>query len=64
MYVRRQLVILQQEEELRKWDSYYQELMEYTMNPNYGRLKCFHCLLSSDCDDPIFIGITGRLPKV
>jgi hypothetical protein len=35
----------------------YIELMEYTKNPNYGKLKCFHCLLSPDGDDPIFVGI-------
>ncbi|MGI0044452.1 MAG: hypothetical protein ACRD47_12145 [Nitrososphaeraceae archaeon] len=31
--------------------------MKYTKNPNYGRVKCFHCLLRPDSDDPIFIGI-------
>jgi hypothetical protein len=50
-------------EDVRKWDSDYQELMEYTKNPNYGRLKCFHCLLSPDGDDPIFIGIHKLVAK-
>jgi hypothetical protein len=45
----------QEQEDLRKWDSDYQELMEFTKNPNYGKLKCFYCLLSPDGDDPIFI---------
>jgi hypothetical protein len=46
-----------------EWESDYQELMEYTKNPNYGRLKCFHCLLSPDGDDPIFIGIKRLVAK-
>jgi CheY-like chemotaxis protein len=33
--------------------------MDYKRNPNYGRAKCFHCLLSPERDDPIFIGING-----
>ena len=53
----------EQEEDARKWDSDYQELMEYTKNPNYGRLKCFHCLLSPDGNDPIFIGINRLVTK-
>jgi hypothetical protein len=31
--------------------------VNYKRNPNYGRTKCFHCLLSPVRDDPIFIGI-------
>jgi hypothetical protein len=46
-----------EQKDLRKWESDYRELMEYTKNPNYGRVKCFHCLLGPDGDDPIFIGI-------
>ena len=41
----------------------YLELMEYTTNPNYGKLKCFHCLLSPAGDDPIFIGINRSVSK-
>jgi hypothetical protein len=41
----------------------YQELMEYTENTNYARLKCFHCLLSPPGDDPIFIGTNRILAK-
>jgi hypothetical protein len=37
--------------------------MEYTKNPNYGRLKCFHCLLSPGGNDPIFIGINRLVAK-
>ena len=37
--------------------------MEYRRNPNYGRTKCFHCLLSPDGDDPIFIGINRLVTK-
>lgn len=43
--------------------SEYQELIEYTKNPNYSRLKCFHCLLSPDGNDPIFIGINRLVAK-
>jgi hypothetical protein len=50
-------------EDARKWDSDYLELMEYTKNPNYGRLKFFHCLLSPAGDDPIFIGINRLISK-
>ncbi|MPZ08527.1 MAG: DDE-type integrase/transposase/recombinase, partial [Nitrososphaeraceae archaeon] len=52
-----------QEEVVKKWDSDFLELMEYTKNPNYGRVKCFHCLLSPDGDDPIFIGINRLVAK-
>jgi len=48
------------DEQTRKWYSEYLDLMEYKRNPNYGRAKCFHCLLSPHQDDPIFIG-TNRL---
>jgi hypothetical protein len=37
--------------------------MEYKRNPNYGRAKCFHCLLNPDRDDPIFIGINRLVAK-
>ena len=45
------------DDKTRKWYSDYLELMEYRRNPNYGRTQCFHCLLSPERDDPIFIGI-------
>src|SRR5215831_19478706 len=47
----------------RKWYSDYLDLMEYKRNPNYGRAKCFHCLLSPDRDNPIFIGINKLVAK-
>jgi hypothetical protein len=50
-------------EEVKKWDSDYLELMEYTKNLNYDKLKCFHCLLSPDGDDPIFIGINRLVAR-
>jgi hypothetical protein len=53
----------QKREDVWKWDSDFLELMEYTRNPNYGRLRCFHCLLSPDGDDPIFIGINRLVAK-
>ena len=50
-------------EDVEKWDSDYLELMEYTKNANYGRLKCFYCLLNPAWDDPIFIGINRLVSK-
>jgi len=50
-------------EDVKQWDSDYLELMEYTKNPNYGKLKCFHCLLNPAGDDPIFIGINRLVSK-
>ena len=32
-------------------------------NLKYGRLKCFHCVLSPDGDDYIFIGINRLVAK-
>lgn len=58
-----EVVTQREQEDLRKWDSDYQELMEYTENSNYGRIKCFHCLLSPDGDDPIFIGTNKLVAK-
>jgi hypothetical protein len=37
--------------------------MEYAKNTNYGRLKCFHCILSQAGDDPIFIDIKRLVAK-
>jgi len=50
-------------EDIKEWDSNYLELMEYTRNPNYGKLKCFHCLLNPAGDDSIFIGINRLVAK-
>ncbi|MGA7898790.1 MAG: hypothetical protein WCA39_08005, partial [Nitrososphaeraceae archaeon] len=41
----------------------YLDLMDFKRNPNYGRTKCFHCLLSPERDDPIFIGINRLVAK-
>ncbi len=51
------------DEQTRKWYSDYLDLMEYKRNPNYGKSKCFHCLLSPAGDDPIFIGINRLMTK-
>ena len=37
--------------------------MEFKRNSNYGRAKCFHCLLSPDGHDPLFIGINRLVAK-
>ncbi|HEY7573266.1 MAG TPA: hypothetical protein VH796_18045 [Nitrososphaeraceae archaeon] len=37
--------------------------MEFKRNPNYVKAKCFHCLLSPDQDDPLFIGINRLVAK-
>ena len=50
-------------DQTRKWYSDYLDLMEFRMNPSYGKAKCFHCLLSPDGDDPIFIGINRLVAK-
>ena len=54
---------LTESDQTSKWYSDYLDLMEYKRNPNYGRAKCFHCLLSPDGDDPIFIGINKLVAK-
>jgi hypothetical protein len=55
--------IKHKDEETRKWYSDYLELMPYTKNENYGRAKCFDCLLEPGGDDPIFIGINKLMSK-
>lgn len=45
------------------WYSDYTELMEYRKDPVYGKRKCFHCLLSPDRIDPIFIGINSLVAR-
>lgn len=50
-------------EDTKKWYSDYLELMDYTKNENYGRAKCFDCLLNPGGDDPIFIGINRLVSK-
>jgi hypothetical protein len=53
----------QKQEDVKKWDSDFGDLIEYAKNPNYGKLKCFQCSLSPDGDDPIFIGIYMLIAK-
>ncbi len=50
-------------EDTKKWYSDYLELMHFTKNENYGRAKCFDCLLNPGGDDPIFIGINRLVSK-
>jgi hypothetical protein len=51
-------------EKIKKWNSDYLELMEHRKNPNYGRKKCFDCLLSPDWEEAaIFIGINKLAAK-
>ena len=33
-------------EDTNRWYSDYLELMDYTKNENYGRAKCFDCILA------------------
>jgi hypothetical protein len=40
------LKLQQDQEDIEKWHSEFEELMEYTKNSNYGKVKCFHCLIS------------------
>jgi hypothetical protein len=51
------------DEDTKIWYSDYLELMNYTKNENYGRAKCFDCLLDTGRDDPIFIGINKLISK-
>jgi hypothetical protein len=52
-----------EDEDTKVWYSDYLELMNYTKNENYGRAKCFDCLLDPGGDDPIFIGINRLISK-
>ena len=52
-----------EDEDTKIWYSDYLELMNYTKNANYGRAKCFDCLLDPGGDDPIFIGINKLISK-
>jgi hypothetical protein len=49
---------------VKEWNSDFVELMDHTRNPNYGKMKCFHCLLSPAGDDPIFTGINRLAANV
>ena len=41
----------------------YLKLMSRTRNENYGRAKCFDCLLGPKGDDPVSIGINRPVLK-
>jgi hypothetical protein len=45
-------------QEAEYWCSDFERLMEYSRNAEYGKTKCFHCLISTDREEAgIFIGI-------
>ena len=51
-----------QEAEL--WCSDFERLMEYSRNAEYGKTKCFRCLLSPDREEAaIFIGINKVISR-
>jgi len=51
-------------EEANHWYSDFTKLMEYSKNTEYGKTKCFHCLLSPDREEAgIFIGINKIISK-
>jgi hypothetical protein len=53
---------LQQEAD--RWRSDFVKLMEYGKNPEYGKSKCFRCLLSTDREEAgIFIGINKVISR-
>jgi hypothetical protein len=49
----------EQDPAIRQWYSDYLELMEYKRDPDYGKTKCFRCLLCPERDEEggIFMGI-------
>jgi hypothetical protein len=44
-------------EQVDKWYLHYIELMQYRKNPNYGKTKCFKCLLGTAREEA---GICGN----
>jgi hypothetical protein len=50
--------------EANKWYCDYIELMEHKRNPQYGRTKCFRCLLSPSREESaIFLGINKVIAR-
>ena len=47
-----------------QWNKDYHELLEFRMNPTWGKQKCRYCLLSGSNDDPIFIGIEKVFARI
>jgi hypothetical protein len=51
-------------QEADNWDSEFLELMEYIKNTEYGKTKCFRCLLSPDREEAaIFIGMNKVISR-
>jgi hypothetical protein len=51
-------------QEADQWRSNFISLMEYSKNPEYGKWKCFRCLLSTDREEAgIFIGINKAISR-
>ena len=51
-------------ERFEAWHSQFLELMEYRKNPEYGKTKCFRCLLSPDREQAgIFIGMNKVISR-
>jgi hypothetical protein len=51
-------------QEADQWYSDFIELMEYSKNTQYGKTKCFRCLLSPDREEAaIFIGINKVISR-
>ncbi|MDQ3969528.1 MAG: hypothetical protein M3275_14180 [Thermoproteota archaeon] len=47
-----------------EWYLQYRELMQHRKNPNYGKTKCYNCLLSTDREEAaIFIGINKVMAR-
>jgi hypothetical protein len=52
------------QQEAERWRSDFIKLMEYRKNPEYGKSKCFRCLLSTDREEAgIFIGINKVISR-
>ena len=46
------------------WCSDFERLMEYSWNAEYGKTKCFRCLISTDREESgIFIGINKVISR-
>jgi hypothetical protein len=51
-------------QEAKHWSSDFERLMEYSKNAEYGKTKCFRCLISTDREEAgIFIGINKVISK-
>jgi len=51
-------------QEAEHWCSNFERLMAYSRNAEYGKTKCFRCLISTDREEAgIFIGINKVISK-